>query len=122
MRQLTSLIQANYGCEDRIYDHLLQTATIIFSHLAGLCKCFSLGKISHGASGAELEDPTRSGVSLDDTAGSQGDRLVLVAPVVGVVGVVGVATSVIWLMVMVTGYMTLGTNLECRLWNIGLFR
>ena len=100
MRQLTSLIQANYGCEDRIYDHLLQTATIIFSHLAGLCKCFecfSLGNITRGAGRHHLQNPTWSGVSLDDTAGSQGDCLVLVTPVVGVVGVIGVATSAIWL-------------------------
>ena len=39
------------------------------------------------------EHPTRPGVSLNDTAGSQCDRLVLVAPVVGVVGVVGVPSS-----------------------------
>ena len=38
------------------------------------------------------EHPTRPGVSLDDTAGSQSDGLVLVTPVVGVVGVVGVPT------------------------------
>ena len=97
---MTSLIQANYGCEDRIYEHLLHTATIIFSHLAGLCKCvqcFSLGSnITRGLSDL-LQDPTWSGVSLDNTAGSQGDCLVLVTPVVGVVGVIGVATSVKWL-------------------------
>ena len=106
---MTSLIQANYGCEDRIYDHLLHTATIIFSHLAGLCKClecFSLGNITRGQP-VHLQDPTWSGVSLDDTAGSQGDRLVLVTPVVGVVGVVGVATSVI-----VHGYLVMLWFLE----------
>ena len=43
-----------------------------------------------------LEHPTWSGVPLDHTAGSQGDGLVLVTPVVGVVGVIGVATSVKW--------------------------
>ena len=44
-----------------------------------------------------LQHPTWSGVPLDDTAGSEGDGLVLVTPVVGVVGVIGVATSVKWL-------------------------
>ena len=44
-----------------------------------------------------LQHPTWSGVPLDHTAGSQGDGLVLVTPVVGVVGVIGVATSVKWL-------------------------
>ena len=39
------------------------------------------------------EHPAGPGVSLDDTAGPQGDRLVLVAPVVRVVRVVGVPTS-----------------------------
>ena len=49
--------------------------------------------ISHGGLSDHLQDPAWSGVSLDDTAGSEGDGLVLVAPVVGVVGVVGVSTS-----------------------------
>ena len=109
---MTSLIQANYGCEDRIYELLLHTTTIIFSHLAGLCKCFSLGKnITRGQSDL-LQDPTWSGVSLDDTAGSEGDGLVLVAPVVGVVGVVGVATSAMWFWLVTTCRSILVTSLE----------
>ena len=66
--------------------------TVIFSHLACLCKCFQCSDLLHSHSPVS-EHPAGPGVSLDDTAGPQGDRLVLVAPVVRVVGVVGVPTS-----------------------------
>ena len=112
---MTSLIQANYGCEDRIYEHLLHTATIIFSHLAGLCKCvqcFSLGSNITRGQLSLLQDSTWSGVSLDDTAGSEGDGFVWVAPIVGVVGVVGVATPAIMLWLVTVCSSIIVTRLE----------